>query len=202
MGRNAAFMTHNGLKVRLNYDFCADYLDEEKILPWYISIEAFDSLRGLLAIIVAIIMIFNHGNPIYVGLVIATFYLFGYYISQSFFEMALLNLVYGFIYMLYSYLSKFFIQYIALVVIAIICKEYWLLLSYVAARIACYVILTIINIIQSKYILKKYGVYMGDVERTAAKMIQFYSSKNIKYKQWVKEYSSFINDREAAEIPN
>ena len=43
--RSTAFMTHNGLKVRLNHDFCAQYMDEENILAWYISIEAFDSLQ-------------------------------------------------------------------------------------------------------------------------------------------------------------
>lgn len=60
-------MTHNGLKVRLNHDFCAQYMDEENILAWYISIEAFDSLRVVLSIITAIVIMFMHEDPIYSG---------------------------------------------------------------------------------------------------------------------------------------
>lgn len=46
--RNSAFMTHNGLKVRINHDFCLRNIREENITPWYTSIEAFDSLRAFL----------------------------------------------------------------------------------------------------------------------------------------------------------
>ena len=139
-------MTHNGLKVRLNHDFCAQYMDEENILPWYISIEAFDSLRGVLSIITAIVMMFNHTSPLYSGVIILLIYLLGYYISQSFFEMALLNMVYGFFYMIYSQVARFFIPYIALVVISIITKEYYILLSFIVARITGFVVSsTIVN---------------------------------------------------------
>lgn len=191
--KSRAFMTHNGLKVRLNHDFCAEYIEEKNILPWYISIEAFDSLRSFLSIVCAIIMMFTHVNPIYAGAIILVMYFYGYLVSQSFSMMAILNMIYGFFYMLYSFLNKLFISYIALVVIAVITGEYWILLSFVATRIICFIILRFVNLAQSKYIFNKYGVYLGDVETTAVKLLQFYSDKNIKYKQWIKEYSAFMN---------
>lgn len=122
--RHTAFITHNGLKVRLNHDFCAEYINEANILPWYISIEAFVSLRVVLSIITTIIMMFIHNNPFYSGAIIAIMYLFGYYISQSYFEMIQLNMIYGFFYMFYSLLDRFFIPYIVLLVIGVITKEY------------------------------------------------------------------------------
>ena len=79
-------MTHNGLKVRLNHDFCAQYMDEENILAWYISIEAFDSLRVVLSIITAIVIMFMHEDPIYSGVIISVMYFIGYIISQSYFQ--------------------------------------------------------------------------------------------------------------------
>jgi len=196
----SAFMTSNGLKVRLNHDFCVQYLEESNISSWYISIEGFDSLRGILSIISVIVMMLTHESPIFAGVTIAALYLFGYYVSQSFFMMALLNLVYGLFYMIYSFLSKFFVQYIAIVVIAIITHEYWLVLSFVAARAVCFIILNILNVIKSKYTFSRYGVYIGDVEITAIRMLQFYSSKNIKCKQWLKEYSTFMKTEETVTV--
>ena len=194
ISRTTAFMTHNGLKVRLNHDFCAQYMDEENILPWYISIEAFDSLRGVLSIITAIVMMFNHTSPLYSGVIILLIYLLGYYISQSFFEMALLNMVYGFFYMIYSQVARFFIPYIALVVISIITKEYYILLSFIVARITGFVVSSTINIVRAKYYYKKYGIYLGDVEITAIKLLQFYSDKDVTFKKWIKEYSRFMKN--------
>lgn len=187
-----AFMTHNGLKVRLNHKFCTKYMNEEYILPWYISIEAFDSLRVVLSIITAIVMMFIHGDPIFSSFLIAVMYLFGYYISQSYFEMVLLNMIYGYFYMFYSMIGRFFIPYIALVLIAIITKEYYIILSLIIARIVGYVVLSTINIVRAKYYYKKYGIYFGDVEITAIKLIEFYSDKAMTFDKWVKEYSEFI----------
>lgn len=146
-------MTHNGLKVRINHDFCLRNIREENITPWYTSIEAFDSLRGLLAIICTIIMMFMHEEPIYTGILIIASYLFGYLVSQSYSLMVLLNMVYGLLYMLYSILSKYFIQYIVLIVIAIIKKEYFLLLSYICARLICFIIMSTINALRGRYYL-------------------------------------------------
>lgn len=196
MGNNA-FMTHNGLKVRLNHDYCSEYLGEDKFMPWYISIEAFDSLRGFLTILSLIVLMFTHQDPVYSGGFLVVIYLLGFFVSQSYFNMAIWNLLYGFIYMIYSLLSKFFIQYIAIVVISFVTKEYLLLISFLVARIICFVIIHIINIVRGKLLLKKYGVYLGDVEITAIKLINFYSQKNINYKQWITGYSAFVNNNEA-----
>lgn len=189
-----SFKTPNGLKVRLNPYFCFKYLEEKNIQFWFLSIEAFDELRGFLSVLSLILTMINHRSPVYSGLTIAIMYLYGYYISQSFWGMALLNMIYGPIYMIYSFLSRFFIQYIAIVVLLIITKEYWLLLSFIVARIVCFFLVTIINITRSKQLLKKYGVYLGDVEITAIKLLQFYSDKSINYEQWIKEYSEFIHN--------
>jgi hypothetical protein len=191
--RNSAFMTHNGLKVRINHDFCLRNIREENITPWYTSIEAFDSLRGLLAIICTIIMMFMHEEPIYTGILIIASYLFGYLVSQSYSLMVLLNMVYGLLYMLYSILSKYFIQYIVLIVIAIIKKEYFLLLSYICARLICFIIMSTINALRGRYYFNKYGFYLGDVEITAIKILQFYSIKSKKFKQWINEYKGFLD---------
>lgn len=186
-------MTHNGLKVRINHDFCLRNIREENITPWYTSIEAFDSLRGLLAIICTIIMMFMHEEPIYTGILIIASYLFGYLVSQSYSLMVLLNTVYGLLYMLYSILSKYFIQYIVLIVIAIIKKEYFLLLSYICARLICFIIMSTINALRGRYYFNKYGFYLGDVEITAIKILQFYSIKSKKFKQWINEYKGFLD---------
>ncbi len=190
--RSTAFMTHNGLKVRLNHDFCAQYMDEENILAWYISIEAFDSLRVVLSIITAIVIMFMHEDPIYSGVIISVMYFIGYIISQSYFQMVLWNWIYGSFYMLYSLLDRFFIPYIALVVIGIITKEYYILLSFIIARMVCFIVLFIINNKIARYYHKKYGIYLGDVERTAIKLIQFYSDKDITFDKWIKEYLRFM----------
>jgi len=191
---NSAFMTHHGLKVRLNHDFCTENIAEQKIIPWYISIEAFDSLRVVLAVISTVLLMFFHKHGfLYSCSIITISYLYGYYISQSYFEMALLNLIYGFFYMIYSFLDRLFIPYIALVIISVITKEYGILMSFVFSRVICFLILSIVNIIRAKHYMKKYGVYLGDVEITAAKLIQFYSDNDLKFNQWLKEYSEFMN---------
>ena len=193
LGKQTAFMTHNGLKVRLNYDFCARYIKEDCILPWFTSIEAFDSLRYILSIITTITMMLKHEAPLYSGGMIAIMYFFGYYISQSFFQMSLFNLLYGIFYMIYSKLDRLFIPYIALIVISLITKEYFILLAFIIARMGCFLILFVVNIIRLDYYNKKYGVYLGDVEVTAAKLINLYSDGYISFKKWLKEYSEFIN---------
>jgi len=153
---------------------------------------------GLLSILSLIFAMFKHLNPVYSGLIIAIMYLFGFYISQSYFEMASFNMICGPIYIIfykiYSFLSRFFIQYIAIVVLLIITKKYRLLLSFIVARIVCFFLVTIINITRSKQLLKKYGVYLGDVEITAINLLLLYSDKNINYEQWIKEYSEFIHN--------
>ena len=194
--RQSSFMTHNGLKVRINHDFCLENIKEENILPWYTSIEAFDSLRGIMAIVCAVIMMLMHKEPIYSGVTITIVYMLGYFISQSYGLMVLLNMVYGLFYMFYSILSKFFVQYIALIILVIITKEYYLLLSYIASRLICFIILMIVDIIRKNYYFKRFGFCLGDVEITAIKMLQFYSIESKKYKQWVNEYKEFIDSRE------
>jgi hypothetical protein len=101
------FFTHNGLKVRLNHDFCTLNIKDEDILPWYISIESFDSMRGMLSIIVAILMMITHKDPIFSGMMIISIYFVGFIISQSYVYMVIFNMVYGLIYMLYSFLRRF-----------------------------------------------------------------------------------------------
>jgi len=196
IGQVTAFKTQNGLKVRLNPAFCVQYLEEEKIWPWNISIEAFDSLRSVLSNITAIILMFKHATPFYSGIIILIMYLYGYYVSQSYLEMALLNMVYGYFYMLYSQLEKFFIPYIVLIVISIITKEYYILLSFIVARVVGFVIVTTITIIRGKYYYKKNGIGLGDVEITAIKLIQLYSDKDITFNKWIKDYSRFMNKYE------
>lgn len=188
---NSAFMTHHGLKVRLNQDYCMQYLKEEKVLPWYISIEAFDSFSGFLSIIGAIILLFSHQSPVYAGIVILMLYLFGMLVSQSFFLMGLFNLIYGLIFMLYEKLMKLFIPYIALVII-FITKEYTIFVAYLIVRFACFILIHIINIVRGKILYSKYGVYLGDVEITAIKLLNIYSDKEIIYKKWLENYSNFI----------
>jgi len=188
-----AFMTHNGLKVRLNHNFCVQNVEEKNILPWYISIEAFDSLRGILSIISAIIMMLLHKDIIYSGIVIMIMYFIGFIISQSYFYMVMLNMIYGLFYMAYSFIERFFIQYIALIIISIISKEFMILLVFIGVRLACFVVMNIINIILLKYYYGKYKIHMGDVEITAAKILQFYSDKDINFKQWISDYSNYIN---------
>lgn len=192
-GNRTAFMTHNGLKVRLNHEFCIQNVEEKNILPWYISIEAFDSLRGILSIIGAIIMMLLHKDTLYSGIVIVIMYFIGFIISQSYFYMVILNMIYGIFYMAYSFIERFFIQYIALVIISIISKEVRVLLVFIGVRLACFVVMNIINIIRLKYYYGKYRIHMGDVEITAAKILQFYSDKNLNFKQWIREYSNYIN---------
>ena len=108
--KQTAFMTYNGLKVRLNYDFCARYIKEDCILPWFTSIEAFDSLRYILSIITAITMMLKHEAPLYSGGMIAIMYFYGFFISQSYFQMVLWNFFYVIFYMIYSKLNKLFID--------------------------------------------------------------------------------------------
>lgn len=192
MDRNSAFMTHNGLKVRLNLDYCIQFLKEDNIIPWFISIEAFDSLRGLLSIIGTIFILFAHYDPISAGLQIMILYLFGFFVSQSFFLMTTLNFVYGLVFMLYEKLSRFFIPYIFLVIATIITKEYWILFAYVIVRVICFILIRFINIIRGKRYFLRYGVYFGDVEITAIKLLGFYSDKKIVLAKWMEDYSMFV----------
>ena len=111
-------------------------------------------------------MMLKHEAPLYSGGMIAIMYFFGYYISQSFFQMSLFNLLYGIFYMIYSKLDRLFIPYIALIVISLITKEYFILLAFIIARMGCFLILFVVNIIRLDYYNKKYGVYLGDVEVT------------------------------------
>lgn len=142
-----AFMTHHGLKVRLNPDYCNQFIKQETVLSWYASIEAFDSLRGILSIITAIIMILTHQNLVYTAVMIGIVYFIGFIISQSYFCMAALNLIYGLFYMIYAVIERLFIQYIALIVISIMAKELYILLLFVGVRLVCFVVMNIINII-------------------------------------------------------
>ena len=175
--KQTAFMTHNGLKVRLNYDFCARYIKEDCILPWFTSIEAFDSLRYILSIITAITMMLKHEAPLYSGGMIAIMYFYGFFISQSYFQMVLWNFFYVIFYMIYSKLNKLFIPYIyiILIIISFITKEYFVLLAFMIVRMGCFLIILIVIIIRSNYYNKKYGFYLGDVEVTTAKLINLYS---------------------------
>lgn len=192
----SAFMTHNGLKVRLNHDFCTEYIREENILPWYISIEAFDSLRRILSLLTAIILLIIYNkNLLYSSVIITVSYLVGYFISQSYFEMVLWNFTYGLFYMAYSVIEKFFLPYIAFIVISIIMNNYIIVLSFVIARVLCFILLCVINYIYARYYIRKYRIYIGDVERTAAKLILLYSDKGIEYKQWIEEYARFIHEQ-------
>lgn len=190
---NIAFMTHHGLKVRLHHDFCVHNLEESTILPWYTSIEAFDSLRGILSIIGAIVMMLTHRNPVYAGITIAILYFVGFIISQSFFFMAILNLLYGLFYMAYSFIQRLLIPYITLLTITFISKEYIILLVYIAVRIACSIAIIIIYTIVLKYYKTTYGIAIGDVEITAIKLLQLYSKNNIEFKQWLLEYSNYLS---------
>ena len=108
-----AFLTHHGLKIRLNHDYCTADMTDETIFAWYTSIEAFDSLRGVLAIVASFIALAVGISPIKTVVLICFAYFTGYWISQSFFDMVLLNLVYGYFYMAYQFLEKFFLPYIA-----------------------------------------------------------------------------------------
>jgi len=42
------------------------------------------------------------------------------------------------------------------------------------------------------FIILKYGVYFGDVEITAIKLLNIYSEKEVVYKKWLEDYSNFI----------
>lgn len=188
-----AFMTHNGLKVRLNHEYCISDMTDEAILAWYTSIEAFDSLRSVLAIIVSFFSLAVGLSPINSAFIICVAYLIGYWISQSFFYMVILNLIYGYFYMLYQFMGKFFIQYVALIIYAIIKKDYWFLVAYIVARVACYIILHLLSLPYGRYIYKKYGVIITDVEVTAIKLLKFYSENGKNFKNWLANYSRFMD---------
>lgn len=168
------------------------YLKEEKVLPWLISIEAFDTFSGFLSIIGVIFLLFSHESSLYAGLVIMVLYLFGMLVSQSFFLMGLFNLIYGLIFMLYEKLMRLFIPYIALFVITIITKGYMIFVAYLIVRFACFILTHSINIIRGKIFFSKYGVYIGDVEITAIKLLNIYSDNEIVYKKWLEDYSIFL----------
>lgn len=192
MSENNAFLTHNGLKVRLDQDYCMQYLEKEKALPWLISIEAFDTFSSFLSIIGTIILLFTHQSPFYAGIVIMALYLFGILVSQSFFLMGLFNLIYGLIFMLYEKLMRLFIPYIALAVITFITKEYLIFVAFLIVRFACFILTHLINIIRGKMLFSKYGVYIGDVEMTAIKLLNIYSNEEIVLKKWLENYSNFL----------
>ena len=186
-----AFKTANGLKVRLNHFFCEKYLDQKDIVAWHCYIEAFDSLRGFLSILGLIYFMLSNEDPILTVWMLIVMYLMGFFISQSYSVMSI-YFFYTLIYGLYAFLSKYFLQYVAVLVIAIITKRYILMVSYIVARFISFLIVTIINFVRAKIILKKYGVYLGDVEITAIKLIKLFSPQKIKINQWIKEYSGFM----------
>jgi len=107
--------------------------------------------------------------------------------------MMILNFVYGFIYMIYSLITRFFLQYAILIGAAIFTREYYILSAFVLARIICFIITHLVNIVQLKHYSKKYNVPIGDVEITAAKLLIFYSDENLNFKRWLIKYSDFIH---------
>ena len=151
--KQTAFMTHNGLKVRLNYDFCARYIKEDCILPWFTSIEAFDSLRYILSIITAITMMLKHEAPLYSGGMIAIMYFYGFLYHSLIFKWYCGIFFYVIFYMIYSKLNKLFIPYIyiILIIISFITKEYFVLLAFMIVRMGCFLIILIVIIIRSNY---------------------------------------------------
>ncbi|WP_066069665.1 hypothetical protein [Neobacillus soli] len=192
MNNHNGFITHHGLKVRLNPDYCFEYLErEDDVGAWFTSIEAFDSFRGFLSLIGAIILMFTDVSPINAGIIIIALYTFGFVVSQSFTLMGIFNLIYGLIFMVYELLLRFFIPYIALFGVMFITKQYMVLVAFLAARIILFLLMSTINIIQSKWLFSKYGLYIGDVEITAIKLLKFYSKDRIVFKKWMQDYSRF-----------
>lgn len=192
--RNFSFLTTKGLKIRLNHDYCLNYIDMENVKAWYMSIEAFDSLRRILSIITAIILMLSHATLTSSFLLLMIMYFVGFFVSQSYFDMVILNWIYGFLYIIYAMLEKFFIPYIVLVLIGFITGELDILLVVIASRFICFIIINSINMIKGKYYYKKYGFYLGDVEITAVKLIKFYSDYKIGFREWIEGYSKFIQN--------
>jgi hypothetical protein len=145
------FITTHGLKVRLDYDYCSDHMNEDGCISWDLSIEAFDSLPRIISIIITIGLMFSHVEPIRGGIIIFFTYTIALIVSQSYICMSTINFIYGFIYMLYQFLQKLFIAYITLILADIITKEYWLLLSFVVSRLLCFLLQQTVNICLLKH---------------------------------------------------
>jgi hypothetical protein len=159
------------------------------MLSWDMSVETYDSLRGTFSIIGAIVMMLMHIDYNSFLIVIIIIYLLGYYISQSYFLMVIFKLISVFFYKLYSLTNTKINLHIVLIVIGLIVNERYLLITYVFARLVCYITINIIGTIRKSYYYQKYGVYLGNAEVTAAKLIFIYTDKRKNFEQWMNEYS-------------
>lgn len=194
-----SFMTIHGLKVRLDMDFCMEYLKKNTSEPWSWTIEAYDSLRSIATIIFVFVCMFKDVELTFVMFGTIIVYFCGFYISQSLFAMSVLMVIYVPPYKLYAVLQKILVPYIALIVVAFSTKSFMVLAVFIIARVVCFVISYIVNLIIVHYNMKRFGIYMGDVEVTAYKTHLCYCDDRLEVDNWIRNYSAYLNEIKVSE---
>lgn len=192
---NRAFKTVNGMKVRLDLQYCLRFLrSEDEVSAWSVAIEAFSSFAGFLSLLGAIVLMFFDLDPWSMGFAVLFLYLFGFIVSQSYRLMSIFVLIYGLVFMVYESLMRFFIPHIALLVVTIVTKQYLLLLAYLIARILGFLLVITFIGWRGKSYVSRYGVYMGDTELTAIKLLKYYSDERIDEEKWMVDYGRFVRE--------
>lgn len=194
-GNMQGFITTNGLKVRLNQEFFIKYTNPDRINNWLLSVEAFTTLSSILSIIFAYYSIIKGLNIQSSITGIWMSYSIGYAISQSLLGITITIMPVMLLYSIYNIVSRLFLQYIGLIIIAFITKNFLLLGIFIGTRIIIGIITLIVYYFISKFHLRKYGFAMGDVEIVAyLTHLCFCNNNELQLDTWKQKYGEFIHN--------
>src|SRR5690625_1744650 len=175
------FRTPNGMKVGLDMNYCMRYLkSDDDVIAWSVSIEVFSYLSAFLSLIGAIVLMFSEVTTLGAGLTVLGLYLLGFVISQSARLMFLFRLPYKLGFAFYERLTRLFIPHLALIVVI-----YLILLVYLVARFVGLLLVMFVIGVRGRRYHSRYGVYFGDTEITAIKLLNIYSNKKIDVNKWI-----------------